>query len=161
MGILDSLKASGFKAEKSTEGEYKALVGTYKVAFVVADKMPANDKGGESLKVEFKVVETVEGSPSYSKFNEFKKFLALEGEKVADKKKGVPFIINALFTAGYEVSGETDEAILESIKAALGTELYIKAYGWTPEDSDKERQMFNFMKESVAMKKAGKAEARF
>jgi len=161
MSIVDKLKAAGFKAEKSTEGEYQPLEGTYKVSFVAAKKTPANDKGGEQLLCEFKVVETLDGTPSYSKFNEFKKYLALEGDNVADKKKGLPFIINALFTAGYEATGETDEALMESIQAALGTELYFRAWGWKPEDSDKSRQMFSVMKEDVALKKAKKAEARF
>ena len=161
MSIVDKLKASGFKAEKSTEGEYQPLEGTYKVNFVSAKKMPANEKGGEQLLVEFKVVETLDGQASYSKFNEFKKYLALEGEKELDPKKGIKFIINALFTAGYEVNQETDEIMFESIQAGLGTELYVRAWGWKPEDGDKARQMFSVMKEDVALKKANKTANRF
>lgn len=161
MGIIDSLKANGFVPEKSTEGEFKALVGIYKVQFVKAEQRPANDKGPAQIQAEFKVIETIDGAASYSKFNEFRKYLAIEGDNVADKKKGIVWLINALFTAGYEVDKTSDEAMLTSIHSALGTELYVKAYGWTPEDGDKERQMFNVMKESVAIKKANKAGVGF
>ena len=114
--------------------------------------MPANDKGGKSLVVEFKVTETLEGNESKSKFNEFKKYLALEGEGATSEKKGLPWIINALFTAGYEVDMTSDEAVISSIQSALGTTIYFRAYGWKPEDADKSRQMFNVVKEEVALK---------
>ncbi len=84
--------------------------------------------------VEFTITETLAGKDSRSQFNEFKKYLALEGENATDKKKGLPWIINTLFTAGVEVSGATDEALLESIQGALGTTVYMRAYGWKPEE---------------------------
>lgn len=155
MSLVDSLKNAGFKPEKSTEGEFKPLEGVYNTQFVKAEEKPANDKGGKQLQVEFKVVETLAGDiPKNSKFNEFKKYLAIEGENEADKKKGIPWIINALFTAGVEVSGTTDEELMASIQGAIGTNVYIRAYGFTPEDGDKSYQMIAVMKEAVAIKKA-------
>lgn len=154
MSIVDALKQSGFKPEKSTEGEFQPFEGVYATQFVKAEDTPANDKGGRSLRVEFKITETLAGKDSKSNFSEFKKYLALEGEKVADKKKGLPWIINALFTAGVEVSGKTDEELLESIQSALGTTVYVRAYGFKPEDADKAIQMFVVMKEDKAIKKA-------
>lgn len=154
MSLVDALKASGFKAEKSTEGEFQPFDGVYATQFVKADVMPANDKGGKSLRVEFKISEVLAGKESFSKFSEFKKYLALEGDLATDKKKGVPFIINALFTAGVEVSGGTDEALIESIQGAIGTTVYIRAYGFKPEDSEKSFQIFVVMKEDKAVKKA-------
>ena len=154
MSLVDALKQSGFKPEKSTEGEFQPFDGVYATQFVKAEDMPANDKGGRSLRVEFKITETLAGKDSHSNFSEFKKYLALEGDKVADKKKGLPWIINALFTAGVEVSGQTDEALLESIQGALGTTVYMRAYGFKPEDADKSFQMFVVMKEDKAIKKA-------
>lgn len=154
MSIVNALKQSGFKPEKSTEGEFQPFDGVYVTTFVKAEDRPANDKGGRSLVVEFKISEALVGKDSFSQFNEFKKYLALEGDKVADKKKGLPWIINTLFTAGVEVSGNTDEELLQSIQNALGTTVYMRAYGFKPEDGEKTYQIFNSMKEDKAIKKA-------
>lgn len=154
MSLVEMLKASGFKPEKSTEGEFQPFEGVYATQFVKADDMPANDKGGRSLLVGFKISETLVGKESRSQFNEFKKYLALEGEKAMDKKKGLPWIINALFTAGVEVSGNTDAELIESIQGALGTTIYVRAYGFKPDDAEKAIQMFVVMKEDKAIKKA-------
>lgn len=154
MSLVDMLKKSGFKAEKSTEGDFQPFDGVYATQFVKADVMPANEKGGKQLLVAFKITETLAGKESFSKFNEFKKYLNLEGELATDKKKGIPFIINALFTAGVEVSGNTDEELIESIQAAIGTTVYMRAYGFKPEDAEKAYQIFIVMKEDKAMKKA-------
>lgn len=154
MSLVDALKKSGFKPEKSSEGDFQPFEGVYVTQFAKADDMPANDKGGRSLRVEFKITETLAGKDSRSQFSEFKKYLALEGEKAMDKKKGLPWIINALFTAGVEVSGQTDEELMESIQNALGTTVYVRAYSFKPEDADKAIQMFVVMKEDKAIKKA-------
>ena len=159
--IVEKLKASGFKPEKSTEGEFQPLVGIYATQFVSAKVMPANDKGGKSLAVEFKIAETLSGKASASKFNEFKKYLALEGDEADSAKKGVKWILNTLFTAGIDVPlGNSDEELVENIQANLGTMVYVNAYSWKPEDSDKARQMFNVMKEEVALKKAKAEQAK-
>ena len=156
MGTLpEYLVNAGFKPTKSTEGEFQPLEGIYAVQFAKADEMPANDKGGRQLYVAFKITETLSGKESKSQYNEFKKYLALEGEKATDKKKGIPWIINTLFTAGVEVSGNTDDELLESIQNALGTTVHMRAYGFKPEDGDKTYQIFNATKEDKAVKKAG------
>lgn len=155
MSLVDALKSAGFKPEKSTEGEFQPFDGVYNTSFVKADVIPANEKGGKQLLVGFKISETLAGKESFSKFNEFKKYLNLEGELATDKKKGIPWIINALFTAGVEVSGDTDEALIESIQSALGTSVYVRAYGFKPEDAEKSYQMFIVMNEKAAQKKAG------
>ena len=157
MGLVDALKSAGFKAEKSTEGEYQPLEGIYKVQFVKADETTSQKDNSKQLKAEFKVAETLSGKDSNSKFNEFKKYLAMEGDEAADKKKGVAWLINALFTSGYEVAGNTDEEMIASIQGALGTDLYFKAWGWRPEDGDKAYQQFSVLKESIATKQAESA----
>lgn len=154
MSLVEMLKKSGFKPEKSSEGEFQPYEGVYVTQFVKAEDKPANDKGGRSLACEFKITEALTGKESKSQFNEFKKYVALEGEDAASPKKGLPWIINALFTAGVEVSGQTDDELLNSIQGALGTTVYVRAYGWKPEDSDKARQMFVVMTEKAALKKA-------
>jgi hypothetical protein len=154
MSLVDKLKEAGFKPEKSTEGEFQPFEGVYATTFVQADVKPANDKGGRCLVVGFKISETLAGKESHSKFNEFKKYLALEGDEATSKNKGIPWIINALFTAGVEVPWSTEEELIVSIQGALGTTVYLRAYGFKPEDSDKSYQMFVVMKEDNANKKA-------
>lgn len=154
MALPEYLTKSGFKPTKSTEGEFKPFEGVYVTQFVKAEEMPANDKGGRSLYVGFKISEALAGQESRSQFNEFKKYLALEGDDKTSVKKGIGWIVNALFTAGVEVSGSTEEELIESIKNALGTTVYVRAYGWKPEDGDKTHQMFVVMGEKAAIKKA-------
>lgn len=154
MDLVKMLQESGFKPEKSTEGEFQPFDGVYITQFVKCEDKPANEKGGRCLVVEFKINEALAGKDSFSQFNEFKKYLALEGDKAVDKKKGLPWIINTLFTAGVEVSGQTEAELLESIQNALGTTVHMRAYGFKPEDGDKTYQIFNAMKEDKAVKKA-------
>lgn len=157
MSIVDSLnKGRMFKKEKSTEGEFRALKGIYHVTFVKQEQVEGRDGGPMALRAEFKVVETLSGTDSYAKFPEFRKFYIIEGEGAGDKKKGIGALLNALFTAGIDVSTESDEVMFEGIKQSLGADMYVSARGWTPDDSDKEVQLFNFMKETVAIKKAEK-----
>ena len=152
--LVEMMNKAGFKPEKSTEGEFKPKKGIYRVQFVNAEECVSQKDNSKQLKVEFKIVETIEGDAAgNSKFNEFKKYLALEGDDAVSKKKGLPWLINALFTAGYEVAGATDAELMESVKGALGQELFFKAYGFKPEDSERAYQMFNPIKESVAIKK--------
>jgi len=159
MSLVDALKKSGFKPEKSSEGEFQPYQGIYGVDFVKVDKVKSDRTQTDQLRCEFKIAEALFGKESASKFNEFKKYVALEGDEATDKKKGIPYIINALFTAGYEVSGDTDEAMMESIQGALGTRMYLRAWGWKPEDAEKAIQQFSFMKEEAAQKRA-KAEQK-
>ena len=154
MSLVEKLKASGFKPEKSTDGEFMPLEGIYKAQFVKAEKVKSQKDNTEQLRVELKVSETLSGKDSTSKYSEFKKYLALEGDDATDKKKGVAWIINALFTAGVEVNADSDEKLMENIQGALGTDIYVKAWGWKPEDVDKTYQQFSVLKESIALKQA-------
>lgn len=154
MSLVQALKASGFKPEKSTDGEFMPLEGIYKTQFVKAEEVQSQKDNTAQLRVELKVSETLSGKDSTSKYSEFKKYLALEGEDATDKKKGIAWLINALFTAGVEVTADTDEALKANIQNALGTDIYVKAWGWKPEDGDKTYQQFSVLKEAIALKQA-------
>ena len=154
MSFVEAMKKAGFKPEKSSEGEFQPLEGIYKVQFVKAEQVTSTKDNSKQLRAEFKVSETLSGKDSNSKFNEFKKYLALEGDESVDKKKGVAWLVNALFTSGFEVTGATDEEQIASIQSALGTDLYFKAWGWRPEDGDKAFQQFSVLKEAIATKQA-------
>lgn len=162
MSIADALNNSGFKKEKSTEGMFEPYEGTYKAVFSECEEVKSQKDGAQQLRVGFKIEETLDGRESTAKFPEFKKWLALEGDGSSDKKKGVAFIINTLFTSGYEVNTSGDDAsIIESIKAGLGTPVYVKAWGWQPEGGDKKYQQFSVLQEAVALKNVKKSSSPF
>lgn len=176
MGLVDDLKAIGFKASVSTEGEWQPYDGYYKVAMTAFEVKDTKKDGTPCKKyalAEFKIEQTLVGkSPKEGATrNEFSKFIALEGEQAMDKKKGLPLIINAIFTAdGSDVIGKTDEETFANIQNKIGLSFFVHAFHgktWkmTGEDAsgkklfeeDKEaapKQDFSFVKEAVAMKKA-------
>lgn len=162
MGFTEALKAAGFKPEASTEGQWQPYEGIYKVQFVKAEEVTSEKTNTKQLKVEFKIVETLDGKQHFDgQYNDFRKYLALEGDDATNKKKGIVWIINALFTSGKDVSGESDATTLANIQGALGADLFFKAWGWTPEGGEKAMQMFSVLKEEVAMKKVKKVASPF
>lgn len=175
-GISELLKSSGFTASASTEGEWQPYDGYYKVDlanFEVKDTKKDGTPCAKYALAEFKIVETLSGkSPREGTTrNEFSKFISLEGDQALNKKKGLPFIINGIFTAdGSDVLGKTDEETFANIQNKIGLSFFIHAFpgkSWvkTGEDANgkatfeenKEaapKQDFSFVKEAVAMKKA-------
>ena len=161
MSFTEALQTSGFVPEKSTEGEFKALKGVYKTQFVVAEEVVSQKDGANQLKVEFKVTEVLAGNESYSKYNEFRKWLALDPPLCTDKKKGIAWILNTLFTAGKDCIGVDDAATIQNIKESLGMDVYVKAWGWKPEDGEKEMQFFSVLKDTVALAQIDKNKGPF
>lgn len=177
MSIVEQMRLAGFKPTVSTEGEWQPYDGYYKVALASFEVKDTKKDGSPCPKfglAEFKIEETLSGrAPKEGTTrNEFSKFISLEGEQAVNKKKGLPFILNAIFTAdGSDCIGATDEATFENIKNKIGLSFYIHAFvgkTWklTGEDAsgkklfeeDKEasaKQDFSFVKEAVARKKAG------
>lgn len=152
MSLVNALKGAGFTKEKSTEEQFEPFEGMYKTVFSACEEKVSQKNGAQQLQVDFKIEQALVGKESKSQYAEFRKWLDLDGENATDKKKGVAFIINALFTSGYDVNMSSDEAMKQSIKDALGTPVYIKAWGWQPEGGDKKFQQFSVVQESVALK---------
>lgn len=179
MSIVEQMKLAGFKPTVSTEGEWQPYDGYYKVTLVSFEVKDTKKDGTPCAKyglAEFKIEETLSGkSPKEGATrNEFSKFISLEGDQAVNKKKGLPFILNAIFTAdGTDCIGATDEATFENIKNKIGLSFFIHAFPgktWvkTGEDAsgkvlfeeNKEaspKQDFSFVKEAVARKKAESA----
>lgn len=170
------MKNAGFKPSVSTEGEWQPYEGIYKVDMVTFDVKDTKKDGTPCNKygiVEFKIVETLKGREPREGVTrpEFSKFITLTGEQAINKKKGLPFIVNAIFTAdGTDVMGADDESTYANIKNKIGLSFYVNAFKgktWKLTGTDAEckntfeedteapaKQDFSIIKEAVALKKA-------
>jgi len=150
MGIVDALKASGFKPEASTDGEYKPLKGTYK-AQIVALRPEIDRKNNNAKYYQFnlKPIEVIEGD-GFGERTEFRKRYYVDGDKAAENLKE---LLNALFTAGIELDTSSDEAMEADFGKAINQVAFIRTWGWTPEGKENAVQMFTFVKEKVAEKR--------
>ncbi len=165
MGMVDALKAGGFVAEKSEIGGKRILTGIYKAVFTAVAKQ--EDKGyGESIRADFKIEEKMSGDDSNSKFPEFVGFFNTSADKILSKRNGLAKLICGLFSVGYEVNQTSDEALMASLEAGLGTTVYISAYKqkpqkkegdvWVENPDGENKQAFTFMTEKNAVKEAEK-----
>lgn len=175
MSLVEMMKQAGFKPTVSTEGEWQPYEGYYKVAFQSFEVKDTKKDGTPCNKygiAEFKIEETLSGrSPKEGATRaEFSKFISLAGEQAINKKKGLPFIVNAIFTAdGTDVMGADDDSTFANIQNKIGLSMYLHAFkgktwiagevvdGKTTFTEDKEapaKQDFSFVKEAVARKKA-------
>jgi len=173
--LVEMMKAAGFKPTVSTEGEWQPYNGYYKVAFQNFEVKDTKKDGTPCAKyaiAEWKIEETLSGrAPKEGATRaEFSKFISLEGEQALNKKKGLPFIVNAIFTAdGSDVMGADDATTFANIQNKIGLSMYLHAFngktwiagevvnGKTTFTEDKEapaKQDFSFVKEAVARKKA-------
>jgi hypothetical protein len=173
--LVEMMKKAGFTPSVSTEGEWQPYEGYYKVAFqsfTVKDTKKDGTPCNKYAIAEFKIEETLSGrSPKEGATRaEFSKFITLTGDQAVNKKKGLPLIINAIYTADKsDVIGADDESTFANIQNKIGLSMYIHAFKgktWIPGDvvdgkttftEDKDapaKQDFSFVKEEVARKKA-------
>lgn len=150
MSLIENLKASGFKLEANTDGEFKPLKGTYKN--IVHSLRPEIDQKNGNAKyyfLELKPSEVIEGDAFGERFT-FKKRYYVDGDKAAENLKEM---LNALFTAGIELDMSSDAAMEADFANVIGKPVYTRAWGWLPEGAEQPRQMFNVIKGKVAEKK--------
>lgn len=160
MGIVDSLKASGWKPTANEDGEFKPLKGTYACSIMTL-RPEKDEKNGNAkfYQLELKPVEVLEGDEFGEKFT-FRKRVYVDGEKAT---KNLQDLLDDLFTAGIELDTASDEAMEASFEKAIGHTAYVRAWGWTPdkdikgnvvpEADRKSRQMWVVQKAGVAEKK--------
>jgi hypothetical protein len=164
MDVSELLKTAGFEKEKSTIGDKPILKGTYKASLF--DFAFMDDKGyGASVYAQFKITEVLEGTPSNSKFPEFKAYFNLSPDKIASKRNGLAKLINGFFSVGVDVDTTKLEESLEALK---GTEVYISAYkqkarkqvdgAWVDDAEGDDKQAFTFLTEKNALKAKEKAQ---
>lgn len=166
MNVSDSLKAAGWKPEKSTVGDKFIFTGIYRCSFFDAKEF--EDKGyGASVNGRFKIQEVLSGDESFSQFPEFSGFFNTAPDKIANKRSGLAKLLNGLFSAGVEI--DTDK-LMESLEQNKGCDVWISAYKQEPrkqvdgewiDDPDGEvKQAFAFMTKVNAEKKAAKASGK-
>jgi hypothetical protein len=160
MGVVDSLKAGGWKPTANEDGEFKPLKGTYACAIITL-RPEVDEKNGNAkyYQLELKPAEVLEGDEFGEKFT-FRKRVYYDGEKAA---KNVGDLLDDLFTAGVELDTTSDEAMEASFEKAIGQTAYVRAWGWKPtkdmkgndipEADQKARQMWVIQQASVAKKK--------
>lgn len=166
MNVTESLKAAGWKPEKSTVGDKFIFTGVYKATLF--DVAAMEDKGyGPSIYAQFKIQEVLSGDESFSKFPEFKGYFNTAPDKISNKRSGLVKLLNGLFSVGVEV--KTDD-VLASLTEAKGTMVYISAYKqeprkqvdgeWIDDPEGEVKQAFAFMTEAAAQKRAAKDGAK-
>lgn len=163
MDVSAILKQAGFEKEKSSVGDKPIYVGTYKASLYEVAFMKDNGYG-ESVYAQFKIIETIEGIPSNSRFPEFNGYFSLAPEKISSKRNGLAKLINGLFSVGVDVD---TTHLMESLSNLKGTEVYISGYKQEPrkqvdgvwmEDPDGDvKQAFTFLTQKNAEKKASKS----
>ena len=128
MGITDSLRSAGFKPEANTDGEWEVLKGQYKCEWVTLRKEEARDTVGARYLAEFKAKDTIDGILARpSMYPHFRRSYFLDNTE--DIKK----LLNDAFTAGVALDTSSDEAFEASFANAIGKDVYVRGWGWTPE----------------------------
>lgn len=153
MSLSEALKASGFKAEANTDGEWQPYKGTYEVEWKALRKEIDKKNGdAEYLLAELDIVTTLEGDQKRdSQYADFSRRVYLDGDKAQDKMKK---LINDVFTfAGIDPDMTSDEAMLASLQKVVGQVGFVRAWGWKPENGDKHIQFWVALKPEVAEKK--------
>lgn len=154
MSLVESLKAAGFKPEANTDGEFKALRGTYECSIVtLRSEVDAKNSNAKFYQLELKPTSALEGDTFGDKFH-FKRRYYADGEKATENLKK---LVNDMFTCGVTLDLASDSALEQSFSDAIGKTAFVRSWGWTPEGKD-EQQSFVIQKAGVAAKRK-KAEA--
>ncbi len=158
MGVLDSLKAGGYKPKASQDGIWEPYTGVYKLSWDVCRKEVDEKNGNVSyIQAEWSIVECLGGMEKRtSKYADFRKRYYIEGEKA---EKNMQAFLDDAFTFGVDLSNETDETLPNRFGELTGKQGYGRAWAWTPEGEDNARQMFTLTQEKSALKAAGKFKA--
>ena len=69
MSLVGALECAGYKPEKSTEGEFQPLKGTYKCVIEVIRQEDDEKNNAKFIQVEYKPMECLEGDPIRDGFN--------------------------------------------------------------------------------------------
>lgn len=166
MGVVDALRAAGYKPTANEDGQFKPLKGTYAAHYAVL-RPETDDKGAKFYQIELKPDEVIDGDEFSEKFT-FRKRVYLDGPKATENVKAM---LDDLFTCGVELDLSSDEAMEADFEKAIGVTAYVRAWGWTPEKDAKgnalpesERrsiQQFVIQQKSAADKKRSATSHKF
>lgn len=155
MGVLDNMKAAGFKPKASQDGVWEPYNGVYKLEWTTCRKEVDQKNGNvEYIQAEWNILEALAGTDKRpSKYADFRKRYYIEGDKAADNMQ--KFLDDA-FTFGVDLSQATDETLESKFGEIVGKIGFGRAWAWTPDDAAEPRQMFTLTQEKVALKAAAK-----
>jgi hypothetical protein len=130
MGVIDALKAGGWKPTPNEDGDFRPLKGTY-LCNIVTLRPEQDEKNGNAkfYQFELKPQEVLEGDEFGEKMT-FRRRVYVDGPKA---EKNLGNLLDDLFTAGIELDTASDEAMEASFERAIGQTAYVRAWGWTPD----------------------------
>lgn len=136
MGLMDSLKSAGFKFQANTDDEFEALVGQYRAVCTALRPEVSKDTGEKNrYYAEWTVQDTLDGT--FGNNRKFRKSYWLTNKDGSPNKDDITELLNDFYTCGVQLDTSSDEALEASFDQAIGSEAYIRGWGWTPE---KDRQ---------------------
>ena len=155
MGVLDSLKIAGYKPKASQDGVWEPYNGVYKVDWATCRKeIDAKNGNVAYIQAEWNIVDVLGGMDKRSsKYADFQKRYYIEGEKA---EANMQSFLDDAFTFGIDLSTESDDSLPNRFGEVVGRQGYLRAWGWTPKDSDTPRQSIVLQQEKAALKAAGK-----
>ena len=158
MGVLDSLKAGGYKPKASQDGIWEPYTGVYKVSWDVCRKEIDVKNGNVAyIQAEWGIQECLGGMEKRtSKYADFRKRYYIEGDNA---EKNMQNFLDDAFTFGIDLSNESDDTFEGRFSELIGKQGYGRGWAWTPEGKDTAQQSFVLQQEKAAMKAAGKYKA--
>ena len=155
MGVLDNMKAAGYKPKASQDGIWEPYTGVYKVSWDVCRKEIDQKNGSIAyIQAEWNIQETLGGMEKrVSKYSDFRKRYYIDGDNA---EKGMQNFLDDAFTFGVDLSNESDETLESRFSEVVGKEGYLRAWPWTPEGKDTAQQSIVLQQEKAAIKAAGK-----
>ena len=155
MGVLDSLKAGGYKPKASQDGIWEPYTGVYKVSWDVCRKEIDEKNGNVAfIQAEWGIKETLGGMEKRtSKYADFRRRYYIEGENA---EKNMQAFLDDAFTFGIDLSNESDATLESRFVEIIGKEGFLRSWAWTPDGKDSPVQMTTLQQEKAALKSAGK-----
>ena len=166
MSIQEKLVEAGFKPEVSTEGEWQPYKGVYLCKIVTLRPEFDEKNSAHFVQVEYDISEVLTGDMKReSKYPAFRKRYYLDWDNPEDSHlENVKSLSNDIFTATGKEMDWTDKAQFSaSAESLIGQDVYLRAWGWTPDkdikgnpladDQKRTIQQFKVMKKEVAEKR--------
>ena len=135
MGLVDDLKAAGYKPEVNSGADFEPLNGVYETVCRVLRTEPGKDGREDQWMIQLYITRVFKGTHVDTQVEEAKRRrLTRWYSKDTD---GLKRLVNDCFTAGVTLSLESDEAVEASFEKAIGVTFFVRAWSSTP-TKDKE-----------------------
>lgn len=135
MGLVDTLVQSGFQPEVNQDSQFEVLAGQYRCSWMVLRPEAEDTAKNRPARwaAQFVIEEALEGTHvNIDLAPEKRRRFFKSYTKDAD---GAKKLLNDLFTVGVELDTSSDEAFEASFDRAIGKPVFIRSWGWTPEQT--------------------------